>query len=65
MNIAEKYQMSKMFQDEEQIFMNSMFSKAYNKIAMDAHKKSSQAFGILFGEPKKYAALKITLVYIL
>ena len=45
-------------QDGEQIFINSVFSKAYDRTAMDAYKESSQAFGILFSDPKKYAALK-------
>ena len=67
--------MSKMSKDEcceslpsrdgEQIFVNSVFSKAYDKTAMDAYKESSQAFSILFSDPKKYAALKSALAEIM
>ena len=52
-------------QDGEQIFVNSVFSKAYDKTAMDAYKESSQAFGVLFSDPKKYAALKSALAEIM
>ena len=52
-------------QDGEQIFVNSVFSKAYDKTAMDAYKESSQAFSILFSDPKKYAALKSALAEIM
>lgn len=52
-------------QDGEQIFVNSVFSKAYDKTAMDAYKESSQAFSVLFSDPKKYAALKSALAEIM
>ena len=52
-------------QDGEQIFVNSVFSKVYDKTAMDAYKESSQAFSILFSDPKKYAALKSALAEIM
>lgn len=52
-------------QDGEQIFVNSVFSKAYDKTAMDAYKESSQAFSVLFSDPKKYAALKSVLAEIM
>ena len=45
--------------------MNSVFSKAYDKTAMDAYKESSQAFSVLFSDPKKYAALKSALAEIM
>lgn len=52
-------------QDGEQIFVNSVFSKAYDKTAMDAYKESSQAFSVLFSDPRKYAALKSALAEIM
>ena len=52
-------------QDGEQIFVNSVFSKAYDKTAMDAYKESSQAFSALFSDSKKYAALKSALAEIM
>ena len=52
-------------QDGEQIFVNSVFSKAYDKTAMDAYKESSQAFKVLFSDPRKYAALKSALAEIM
>ena len=52
-------------QDGEQIFVNSVFSKVYDKTAMDAYKESSQAFSILFSDSKKYAALKSALAEIM
>lgn len=45
-------------QDGEQIFVNSVFSKAYDKTTMDSYKESRDVFGTLFADPKKYAALK-------
>lgn len=45
-------------QDGEQIFVNSVFSKAYDKTTMDSYKQSREVFAALFGDPKKYAALK-------
>ncbi len=60
--------MKKMSQDEvlrksalhdgEQIFENSVFSKAYDRTAMDSFKESREVFGTLFSDPKKYGALK-------
>ena len=37
----------------------------YDKTAMDAYKESSQAFSVLFSDPKKYAALKSVLAEIM
>ena len=45
-------------QDGEQIFVNSVFSKVYDKTTMDSYKESRDVFGALFADPKKYAALK-------
>ncbi len=44
--------------DGEQIFENSVFSKAYDQAAMDAYIESSETFAALFSDPKKYSALK-------
>ncbi|MBE7005934.1 MAG: type I restriction endonuclease subunit R [Ruminococcaceae bacterium] len=52
-------------QDGEQIFVNSVFSKAYDKTAMDSYKESREVFGALFSDPKKYAALKNALAEIM
>ena len=52
-------------QDGEQIFVNSVFSKAYDRTAMDAFKESREVFGALFSDPKKYAALKNALAEIM
>ena len=52
-------------QDGEQIFTNSVFSKAYDKTAMDSYKESREVFGTLFSDPKKYAALKNALAEIM
>ena len=52
-------------QDGEQIFLNSVFSKAYDKTAMDSFKESREVFTALFNDPKKYAALKSTLAEIM
>lgn len=52
-------------QDGEQIFVNSVFSKAYDKTAMDSYKESRETFGALFNDPKKYAALKTALAEIM
>lgn len=52
-------------QDGEQIFVNSVFSKAYDKTAMDSYKESRETFGTLFSDPKKYAALKNALAEIM
>ena len=52
-------------QDGEQIFVNSTFSKAYDKTAMDSFKESREVFSALFGDPKKYAALKQALAEIM
>ena len=67
--------MDKMSQDEvlrksalhdgEQIFENSVFSKAYDKTAMDSFRESREVFGALFSDPKKYAALKEALAAIM
>ena len=67
--------MDKMSQDEvlrksalhdgEQIFENSVFSKAYDKTAMDSFKESREVFGTLFSDPKKYGALKKALAAIM
>ena len=51
--------------DGEQIFENSVFSKAYDQAAMDAYMESSETFGALFSDPKKYAALKKALAEIM
>ena len=52
-------------QDGEQIFTNSVFSKVYDKTAMDSYKESREVFGALFSDPKKYAALKNALAEIM
>ncbi len=52
-------------QDGEQIFVNSVFSKAYDKTTMDAYKESREVFGALFSDPKKYAAMKRALAEIM
>lgn len=52
-------------QDGEQIFVNSVFSKVYDKTAMDSYKESRETFGALFSDPKKYAALKNALAEIM
>ncbi|MBQ1735232.1 MAG: type I restriction endonuclease subunit R, partial [Lachnospiraceae bacterium] len=52
-------------QDGEQIFVNSVFSKAYDKTAMDSYKESREVFGALFSDPQKYAALKNALAEIM
>ena len=67
--------MDKMSQDEvlrksalhdgERIFENSVFSKAYDKTAMDSFRESREVFGALFSDPKKYAALKEALAAIM
>lgn len=51
--------------DGEQIFENSVFSKAYDQAAMDAYMESSETFGALFSDAKKYAALKKALAEIM
>ena len=52
-------------QDGQQIFVNSVFSKVYDKTAMDSYKESREVFGMLFSDPKKYAALKNALAEIM
>lgn len=52
-------------QDGEQIFENSVFSKVYDKAAMDSFKESREVFGALFSDPKKYGALKKALASIM
>ena len=52
-------------QDGEQIFTNSVFSKAYDKTAIDSYKESREVFGSLFSDRKKYAALKNALAEIM
>ena len=52
-------------QDGEQIFENSVFSKLYDKTAMDSFKESRAVFGALFNNPKKYGALKKALAAIM
>lgn len=44
--------------DGEQIFEEGVFSKAFDQTAMDAYMESKETFGVLFSDPKKYAALK-------
>ena len=51
--------------DGEQIFEDSVFSKAYDETAMNAYMESSETFGALFSDPKKYAALKKALAEIM
>ena len=45
-------------QDVGQTFVNSVFSKAYDKTAMDPYKESREVFGELFSDLKQYAVLK-------
>lgn len=45
-------------QDGEQIFVNSVFSKAYDKTAMDSYKESREVFGALFSDPKSTLHLR-------
>ena len=52
-------------QDGEQIFTNSVFSKAYDKTAMDSYKESRDVFATLFSDAKKYLALKNALAEIM
>lgn len=52
-------------QDGEQIFTNSVFSKAYDKTAMDSYKESREVFSALFSDSKKYLALKNALAEIM
>lgn len=52
-------------QDGEQIFENSVFSKVYDKTAMDSFKESREVFSALFSDPKKYGALKKALASIM
>jgi hypothetical protein len=47
------------------MFENSVFSKAYDKTAMDSFRESREVFGALFSDPKKYAALKKALAAIM
>jgi type I restriction enzyme R subunit len=42
-----------------------VFSKAYDQAAMDAYMESSETFGALFSDAKKYAALKKALAEIM
>lgn len=51
--------------DGEQIFENSVFSKAFDQTAMDAYMESNETFGVLFSDPQKYAALKKALAEIM
>ena len=52
-------------QDGQQIFENSVFSKAYDEAAMASYIESQETFGNLFSDPKKNAALKKALAEIL
>lgn len=52
-------------QDGEQIFVNSVFSKAYDRTTMDSFKESREVFAALFNDPKKYVALKNALAEIM
>lgn len=52
-------------QDGEQIFVNSVFAKVYDRTAMDSYKESREVFGALFSDPQKYAALKNALAEIM
>lgn len=45
-------------QDGEQIFVNNVFSKVYDKTTMDSFKESREVFETLFNDPKKYSTLK-------
>ena len=51
--------------DGEQIFENSVFSKIFDETAMNAYMESSETFGALFSDAKKYAALKKALAEIM
>ena len=51
--------------DGEQIFVNNVFSKAYDRTAMDSYKRSQEVFGRLFNDPKKYQALKTALAEVM
>lgn len=51
--------------DGEQIFENSVFSKIFDETAMNAYMESSETFGVLFSDAKKYAALKKALAEIM
>lgn len=52
-------------QDGEQIFVNNVFSKAYDKTTMDSFKESREVFETLFNDPKKYSTLKNVLAEIM
>lgn len=52
-------------QDGEQIFVNNVFSKAYDKTTMDSFKESRAVFETLFNDPKKYSTLKNVLAEIM
>lgn len=52
-------------QDGEQIFVNNVFSKAYDKTTMDSFKESREVFETLFNDPKKYSALRTVLAEIM
>lgn len=52
-------------QDGDQIFTNSVFSKIFDETTMNAYMESSEVFGVLFNDPKKYAALKNALAEIM
>ncbi len=52
-------------QDGEQIFVNNVFSKAYDKTTMDSFKESREVFETLFNDPKKYSTLKNILAEIM
>ena len=52
-------------QDGEQIFINSVFSKIYEKTTMGAFKESREVFATLFNDPKKYVSLKNALAEIM
>lgn len=51
--------------DGEQIFENSVFSKIFDQTAMNAYMESSETFGVLFSDAKKYAAMKKALAEIM
>lgn len=44
--------------DDEQIFDDGMFTKAYDQTTMEAFMESQETFGSLFADVKKYNALK-------
>ena len=52
-------------QDGEQIFVNNVFSKAYDKTTMDSFKESREVFETLFNDPKKYSTLRTILAEIM